>query len=222
MGVDQFSMELCGGTHVARTGDIGLFRIVSEGSSSAGVRRIEAVTGADAYELAAADARLLAELHALTKAQPGKVKEKVESLLKEVKELKSKPKTAAAPGAGVDAVRKSGETVGEFTLYAAEVPGAEAADLLTIRDTLGQDARPMAVLLGSRGEGRALLLLSFTKELVGKGLHAGKLVGEIAQLVGGKGGGKPDTAQAGGKDPDKLPEALEAGKAKIREALSKA
>ncbi len=222
MGVDQFSMELCGGTHVARTGDIGLFRIVSEGSSSAGVRRIEAVTGADAYELAAADARLLAELHALTKAQPGKVKEKVESLLKEVKELKSKPKKAATPGAGVDAIRKSSETVGEFTLYAAEVPGAEAADLLTIRDTLGQDARPMAVLLGSRGEGRALLLLSFTKELVGKGLHAGKLVGEIAQLVGGKGGGKPDTAQAGGKDPDKLPEALEAGKAKIREALAKA
>ncbi|MCB9932653.1 MAG: alanine--tRNA ligase [Planctomycetes bacterium] len=215
-----FSMELCGGTHVGRTGDIGYFRILSEGSSSAGVRRIEAVTGQDAYQMAAEEARTLAELQGLTKAQPGKVVEKVQSLLKEVKDLKGKAKK----GGGVEqskleSIRKAAETVGDVTVYVAELEGAEATDLLTIKDALGQDGGPSAVLLGSRGDGRALLLVAFTKDLVGRGLHAGKIVGEMARLVGGGGGGKPDVAQAGGKNPEGLPEALNTGMEKIREAL---
>ncbi|MCB9894244.1 MAG: alanine--tRNA ligase [Planctomycetes bacterium] len=223
MGRDGFSKELCGGTHVARTGDIGYFRIVSEGSSSAGVRRIEAVTGQDAYELAAEEARLLAQLHAATKAQPGKVLEKVEGLLKEVKDLKGKAKK----GGGVDekqlkSIRDSGETVGDVTVYVAEFDGVEAPDLLTISDALRQDDAPSAILLGSRGEGRALLLLSFTKDLVGRGLHAGKIVGEMARLVGGGGGGKPEIAQAGGKNPEGMSEALATGRKRIREVLEKA
>jgi REP element-mobilizing transposase RayT len=221
--VPAFSMELCGGTHVARTGDIGYFRILSEGSSSAGVRRIEAVTGQDAYHLAAEEARTLAELHGLTKAQPGKVVEKVQSLLKEVKDLKGKAKK----GGGVEqskleAIRKSAETVGDVTVYVGELEGVEATELLTIKDALGQDGAPTAVVLGSRGEGRALLLVAFTKDLIGRGLHAGKIVGEMARLVGGGGGGKPDVAQAGGKDPQGLPEALKTGVTRIREALQKA
>lgn len=219
MGSEGFSKELCGGTHVSRTGDIGCFRIVSEGSSAAGIRRIEAVTGEDAFVLAAEDARLLAQLHALTKAQPGKVLEKVEGLLKEVKDLKGKAKSAGAAGGQVEAVRTKGESVGGATIYVAEVPGAEAADLLTIKQALGQDGAPSAILLGSRGDGRALLLLSFTKDLTSRGLHAGKLIGEIARLVDGRGGGKPDTAQAGGKNPEGLADALEAGRKLIREGL---
>ncbi|MCG3184433.1 MAG: hypothetical protein ICCCNLDF_02553 [Planctomycetes bacterium] len=217
-----FSMELCGGTHVARTGDIGYFRILSEGSSSAGVRRIEAVTGQDAYQLAAEEARTLAELHGLTKAQPGKVVEKVQSLLKEVKDLKGKAKKGGgADQSKLEAIRKSAETVGDVTVYVAELEGVEATDLLTIKDALGQDSGPSAVVLGSRGDGRALLLVAFTKDLVGRGLHAGKIVGEMARLVGGGGGGKPDVAQAGGKDPQGLPEALKTGVTRIREALQK-
>ncbi len=219
MGREGFSKELCGGTHVARTGDIGYFRIVAEGSSAAGIRRIEAVTGQAAYDLAAEDARQLAQLHALTKAQPGKVMEKVESLVKEVKDLKSRSKKSGASSGAADAVRSKAETVDGVTLYVAEVADAEAADLLTIKEALGQDASSSAVLLGSRGEGRALLLLSFTKDLVSRGLHAGKLIGEIARFVGGGGGGKPDTAQAGGKKPEGMTEALQAGRERIREAL---
>jgi len=218
----HFSMELCGGTHVARTGDIGYFRIVSEGSSSAGVRRIEAVTGPDAVEIAANEARVLAQLHALTKAQPGKVLEKVEGLIKEVKDLKSKPKQAAGAGANVlDQLRKSVETVGDVSLYVGDAGQAEASDLLTIKDGLGQDAKSFAILLGSRGEDRVSLLLGFSKDLVSRGLHAGKIVGEIARLVDGKGGGKPEIAQAGGKKPEALAEALVQGGNRLREMLKK-
>jgi alanyl-tRNA synthetase len=212
-------MELCGGTHVARTGDIGYFRIVGEGSSAAGIRRIEAVTGQAAYDLAAEDARQLAQLHAFTKAQPGKVMEKVESLVKEVKDLKSRTKKGGATSGAAEAVRSKAETVDGVTLYVADVPDAEAPDLLTIKEALGQDNAPSAILLGSRGDDRALLLLSFTKDLVSRGLHAGKLIGEIARFVGGGGGGKPDSAQAGGKKPEGLTEALQAGRTLIREAL---
>jgi alanyl-tRNA synthetase len=223
MGTEGFSKELCGGTHVSRTGDIGCFRIVSESSSSAGVRRIEAVTGQDAYALAAEDAKLLAQLHAATKAQPGKVLEKVEGLLKEVKDLKSKARKGdGAAGDYVKTIRESAETVGGVTVYAAVLEDVQAPDLLTIKDALSQDTAPTAVLIGSRAEGNALLLVSLTKDLVGRGLHAGKIVGEMAALVGGRGGGKPETAQAGGKNPEGLPEALALGRKRIREMLEKA
>jgi alanyl-tRNA synthetase len=223
MGTEGFSKELCGGTHVSRTGDIGYFRIVSESSSSAGVRRIEAVTGQDAYALAAEDAKLLAQLHAATKAQPGRVLEKVEGLLKEVKDLKSKARKGdGAAGDYVKTIRESAETVGGVTVYAAVLEDVQAPDLLTIKDALSQDTAPTAVLIGSRAEGNALLLVSLTKDLVGRGLHAGKIVGEMAALVGGRGGGKPETAQAGGKNPEGLPEALALGRKRIREMLEKA
>jgi alanyl-tRNA synthetase len=216
-------MELCGGTHVARTGDIGYFRIINESSSSAGVRRIEAVTGQDAYDLAAEEAKLLAELHGVTKSQPGKVLEKVQSLLKEVKDLKGKAKKGGGVDKGkLEAIRKGAETISGVTVYVGELDGAEAADLLTIKDALGQDDASSAVLLGSRGKGRALLLLSFTKDLTGRGLHAGKIVGEMARLVGGGGGGKPEIAQAGGKKPEGLSEALTTGLNRIREELETA
>ncbi|MBX3474688.1 MAG: alanine--tRNA ligase [Planctomycetes bacterium] len=215
-----FSMELCGGTHVSRTGDIGFFRITSEGSSSAGVRRIEAVTGADAVEIAAAEARLLAQLHAVTKAQPGKVLEKVEGLIKEVKDLKGKARQGGGVGGNVlETIRKESETVGDASLYVGDAGAAEATDLLTIKESLGQDAKSFAILLGSRGEDRVSLLLAFSKDLVGRGLHAGKIVGEIARLVDGKGGGKPEVAQAGGKKPEALAEALAQGRNRLREML---
>ncbi|MBK9975707.1 MAG: alanine--tRNA ligase [Planctomycetes bacterium] len=222
MGTQGFSKELCGGTHVARTGDIGYFRIVSEGSSSAGVRRIEGVTGQDACTLAAEDARLLAQLHALTKAQPGKVLEKVDGLIKEVKDLKGKAKSGPAVTAGLlDQLNKIAETIGDASLYVSDMGLVEASDLLTIKDALGQDARPHAILLGARGEGRASLLLALSKELVSRGLHAGKIVGEIARLVGGGGGGKPEIAQAGGKNPEAMSEALDLGRTRLRGLIEK-
>ncbi|MBZ0136470.1 MAG: alanine--tRNA ligase [Planctomycetes bacterium] len=222
MGRKGFSKELCGGTHVARTGDIGYFRVINEGSSSAGVRRIEAVTGQDAYDLAAEEAKTLAELHALTKAQPGHVLQKIQALVKEVKDLKSKSKQAGGVDAkALDGIRARGEKVGDVTLYVGEVANAEAPELLTIKDALGQDGALSAIILGSRGEGKALLLVAFSKDLVGRGLHAGKIIGEIARLVGGGGGGKPEVAQAGGKNPEGLAEALETGRKRVVETLEK-
>jgi alanyl-tRNA synthetase len=104
----------------------------------------------------------------------------------------------------------------------ADMADAAPDELLTIAEALRQDARPYAILLGSRAEGRALLLLALSKELTGRGLHAGKIVGEIARLVDGGGGGKPDIAQAGGKNPQALPEALEKGRARLTELMNKA
>ncbi|MCC6464317.1 MAG: alanine--tRNA ligase, partial [Planctomycetes bacterium] len=216
-----FSVELCGGTHAAATGEIGYFRIVSEGSSSAGVRRIEGVTGSAAVDLAADEARTLAALHALTKAQPGKVVEKVEGLLKEIKDLKAKGKKGGPDAGALDALRKGAATAGGATVFTGEVAGAEAADLLTIKEALGQDAAPCAVLLGARTEEKVFLLLALTPDLVGRGLHAGKILGEIARLVEGGGGGKPEVAQAGGKKPDALPKALEFGRARLCELLAR-
>ncbi|MEE9310937.1 MAG: alanine--tRNA ligase-related protein, partial [Planctomycetota bacterium] len=218
----RYSVELCGGIHASRTGDIGLFKITHEVSSSAGVRRIEAVTGSAALEIIEDEAAILARLHAATKAQPGKLEAKIEGLIKEVKDLKSQAKKS---GGGVDvkvieAIRANAQTVGETKVYVHDVKNVEAADLLTISDALGQDSASSAILLGSSGKGRALLLLAFSKDLLGRGLHAGKIIGEIARLVGGGGGGKPQQAQAGGKNPDGMGEALKLGVQRIEEGLN--
>jgi alanyl-tRNA synthetase len=218
-----YSRELCGGTHAERTGDIGLFKITHEGSSSAGVRRIEAVTGSAALKIAEEESATLARLHATTKAQPGKLEAKIESLLKEVKDLKSKAKSS---GGAVDpkileSIMTDVKTIGDTKVYVHDVRNVEADELLTIKDALGQDSASSAILLGSSGKGRALLLLAFSKDLLGRGLHAGKIIGEIARLVGGGGGGKPQQAQAGGKNPDGMAEALQLGAQRIEEGLGK-
>ncbi|MCF6228701.1 MAG: alanine--tRNA ligase-related protein, partial [Planctomycetes bacterium] len=217
-----YSTELCGGTHASRTGDIGLFKITHEGSSSAGVRRIEAVTGLAALKIVEDESVVLARLHAATKAQPGKLESKIEGLIKEVKDLKSQAKKS---GGGVDAkvletIKANAQTIGETKVYVHDVKNVDAAELLTISEALGQDSASSAILLGSSDKGRALLLLAFSKDLLGRGLHAGKIIGEIARLVGGGGGGKPQQAQAGGKNPEGMSEALKLGNQRIEEALN--
>ncbi|MEW6370441.1 MAG: alanine--tRNA ligase [Pseudomonadota bacterium] len=204
------SKELCGGVHVTRTGDIGLFKIVSEGGVAAGIRRVEAVTGEGALAwVQQTNARLLAAAAAL-KTGPdelpsriAQVQDQVKVLEKEVSALKSK----LAAGQGDELVSKAVEVNG-IKVLAATMEGADVATLREAMDKLKDKLGTAAIVLASVLEGKVSLIAGVTKDATGK-VKAGELVNFVAQQVGGKGGGRPDMAQAGGTDPAGLPKALE-------------
>jgi alanyl-tRNA synthetase len=206
----DFSVELCGGTHVRRTGDIGLFKIVSEGGIQAGVRRIEAVTGQGALDWVAKSDQVLRELAAIVKANRDDVEDKVRQLAersrkleKEVATLKSK----LASGQGGD-LSSSAVDVAGVKVVATRVDGADAPALRDAVDQLKNKLRSAAIVLASVQEpGKVVLIAGVTQDQIGK-VRAGDLVNVVAQKVGGRGGGRPDMAQAGGNDPTKLDEAL--------------
>ena len=209
MGTDGFSVELCGGTHVSRTGDIGIFRIQSEAGVAAGVRRIEAVTGVGALaDIAKAD-RALAEVCEVVKASPGSVAEKVSNLRKEVRELEkqiTQLKQKLATGAGSD-LTAGAVSVGEIKVLGTVVDGADAS---TLRDTLDHCKNKLGsgvVLLAAVDGDKISLVAGVTKDLTEK-VRAGDVMKEFAGRVGGKGGGRPDMAQGGGTDVSALEPAL--------------
>ena len=203
------SKELCGGVHVTRTGDIGLFKIVSEGGVAAGIRRVEAVTGEGALALVQSiNAKLLAAAGAL-KTSPdeltgriAQVQDQVKTLEKEVAALKSK----LAAGQGDELVTKAVDVNG-IKVLAATMEGADVATLREAMDKLKDKLGTAAIVLASVLEGKVSLIAGVTKDATGK-VKAGELVNFVAQQVGGKGGGRPDMAQAGGTDPSGLPTAL--------------
>jgi alanyl-tRNA synthetase len=204
------SRELCGGTHTRRTGDIGLFKIVSESGIAQGVRRIEALTGEGAAEYVRKLEEELGSAGRLLKAGTFEVAARVERLQHELrereKEIEALQRKLAAGGA-----REGGETVREIAGAKVVVRKTEVADPKVLRD-LGDQLRDKlgsgVVVLGGAADGKVALLAMVTKDLVGR-FHAGKLVGELAKEVGGRGGGRPDMAQAGGSQPEKLDQALE-------------
>jgi len=203
------SKELCGGVHVTRTGDIGLFKIVSEGGVAAGIRRVEAVTGEGALAwVQATNAKLLAAASAL-KTGPdelpsriAQVQDQVKVLEKEVSALKSK----LAAGQGDELVNKAVDVNG-IKVLAATMEGADVATLREAMDKLKDKLKTAAIVLASVADGKVSLIAGVTKDATGK-VKAGELVNFVAQQVGGKGGGRPDMAQAGGTDPAGLPQAL--------------
>jgi alanyl-tRNA synthetase len=208
--IGDFSTELCGGTHVHRAGDIGLFRIVSEGGVAAGVRRIEAVTGEDALDHAAAAETTLKQVAALVRGTPADVEEKIRQLLDKQKKLErdlAAMKSRLASGQGVD-LAESAVEVGGTKLVAARVDGADAKSLREAVDRLKDKLGSAVIVLGVPTEdGKVALVAGVTKDLVGR-VKAGDIVGAVAAQVGGRGGGRPDFAQAGGTEPDKLDAAL--------------
>jgi alanyl-tRNA synthetase len=210
------SRELCGGTHVRRTSEIGAFRILSEGSSAANVRRIEAATGPVAVAMLREHDRLLGEAASSLKTTP-------EELPKAVVSLREKAsRTAAAPAGAVDAGAIAGgaREIGGAKVVVAPVEGIAAKALVEIADRVKGAAGPdAAVLLGSVDEGRVHLVAVVDPALVDRGVRAGDVVAAAAARVGGGGGGRDTMAQAGGRDPDALPDALEAGEAVIVTAL---
>ncbi|MEX2161004.1 MAG: alanine--tRNA ligase [Anaerolineales bacterium] len=209
-----FSYELCGGTHVERTGDIGLFLVSSEGSAAAGIRRIEAVTGRRAYEVARQRHTALAEAARVLKTAPDDVPARALSLQTELNQLNKQLSELkrASTQAGTEGVLKDVPLVAGIPLLTAAVPGADAEALRSLADRFRQQHPSGVALLAGLADGRATLIAAVTKDLVARGLHAGELVKLAAEVMEGSGGGKPELAQAGGKDNGKVAEALAVAK----------
>ena len=208
MGEDNFSIELCGGTHARRTGDIGLFRIISEGGVAAGVRRIEAVTGAGAVAWVDESEAVLNKISALVKGSRDTSLEKVQQILDRVKTLEKeleKQKAKLASSAGDDLLQQAKELAG-IKVLSAVVEGVDGKSLRDMVDKLKDKMGTGIIVLGAGGD-KASLVAGVTKDLTSK-VKAGDLVNYVAQQLGGKGGGRPDLAMAGGPDVDKLPAAI--------------
>lgn len=209
--VGDYSLELCGGCHVPNTAVIGLFKIVSESGIGAGTRRIEAVTGESAYHALNEQISLLKEAADKLKTNPKEVANRIDGLMAEIKQLQRENESLATKLGNIEAgnlVSKVKEINGVQVL-AAKVQASDMNNLRNMADDLKQKLGSAVVLLGSAHDGKVNLIAAVTKDLVEKGFHAGKLVKEAAARCGGGGGGRPDMAQAGGKDPEKLEFALQ-------------
>lgn len=216
----DFSVELCGGTHVERTGDIGVFKISSEGGVASGVRRIEAVTGKGAMKWIHANQQALGNLAGMLRSQPDQAAAKVEQLLKRSKDLEKElaaAKQALITGAGSDHTDSVQEVAG-IKVLAIRMDGADAKTLRAAVDKFKDKLQSAVVVLGSVDGGKVHLAAGVTKDNIGK-IKAGDLIKPVAQQVGGKGGGRPDFAQAGGTDVAALDPALDSVAAWVAEQL---
>ncbi|MCE9606072.1 MAG: alanine--tRNA ligase [Planctomycetia bacterium] len=221
VSMGDFSKELCGGTHLDNTGQVGLFKIVSEENVAAGTRRITAVTGRAALERTRKQEALLNEAASELKSSVDDLPKRVAALVKEVKELKKQLATGVrAGGPTVDQMLADAKTVGATKIVAAEIPGGTGDTLRAIIDQLRQKQPSIAAILGATDdEGKVVLVAGITHDLQAKKMHAGNWVKAAATVVGGSGGGRPDMAQAGGKHPEKLAEALSEGLAAMTKQL---
>jgi len=209
--IPGFSKELCGGTHVNRTGDIGVFKITSESSISAGVRRLEGVTGSVAYEQYRDAIDRISRIVATLRVSDADLVESVERLSNERRDLEKeigRLKSKLAQSNVGDLVEKA-RLIKGVKVLAAQVEGLDRTQMRSLADSLRDKLQSGVVLLGCAADGNVALISAVTKDLAGKKVHAGKLVGAVAEEVGGKGGGRPDLAEAGGKNSGALPAALE-------------
>jgi alanyl-tRNA synthetase len=222
MDLPGVSMELCGGTHVSNTAEIGLFKLISETGVASGVRRIEAVAGPSVLEYLNVRDSVVRELSDRFKAKPEELTERVTNLQTDLKNTQKqlealKSELALAKSAQL---LDQAEMVGEFKLLVAELSGVDPASLQTVAERLAQQIGEGAVVLGSSPEEQKVsLVAAFSPNVVKKGLQAGKFIGAIAKICGGGGGGRPNLAQAGGRDPSKLQEALAEAKRQLLESL---
>lgn len=206
----DFSVELCGGTHVERTGDIGVFKITSEGGIASGVRRIEAVTGKGALEWIDARQRTLDELAGMLRSQPELAAAKVEQLQKRVRDLEKElvaAKQALVTGGATDHTADIREIAG-IKVLAIRMDGADAKTLRDAVDRLKEKLQSAVVVLGAVDDGKVRLAAGVTKNNTDR-IRAGDLIKPVAEQVGGKGGGRPDFAEAGGSNPEALDRALD-------------
>jgi alanyl-tRNA synthetase len=207
----EHSVEFCGGTHLRHTGQAGFFKITSQELVSKGVRRVTAVTGREAVATVQRMDRVLDTLVNRFNCKPEDVVNRIDALQDEVKKLQQQLKKGAAADvqSAADKLWADAADVQGAKIIVGEVPPAPQEQILQQVDRLRQKAGSAIVVLGWADEGKVQLVAAVTDDLVKKGAHAGKLVGEVAKVVGGKGGGKPNIAQAGGKEPDKLGQALD-------------
>lgn len=217
----DYSTELCGGCHVAHTGQIGLFKLVSEGGIGSGVRRIEAITGEHAYDFVTREEELLVALAEQLRATPAQLPKRLEGLLEQTKLLEKQVEqlTQSLSHAEADHLLERVESLAGGELLVTDVNGMDIEGLRVIADSLRQKRPQLALVLGSVKEGKVAFVAAVGKQLQAKGLHAGQLVKEVAAVTGGSGGGRPDLAQAGGKQPELLGQALAIARERLRASL---
>lgn len=216
-------MELCGGTHVSNTAEIGLFKIVSETGVAAGIRRIEAISGASVLEYLNVREAVVRELSDRFKVKPEEISDRITALQTELKNTQKQLETVKGQLAiaKADQLLAEAETVGGFKILVSQLEGIDPAALQKAAEQLLQKLGEGAIVLASIPEaGKVSFVAAFSPTVVKKGLQAGKVVGAIAKICGGGGGGRPNLAQAGGRDTSKLPEALGEAKKQLQTGLS--
>jgi alanyl-tRNA synthetase len=219
----DFSRELCGGTHLDSVGQVGLFKIMGEESVAAGTRRITAITGKSALEFVRQEEEVLAELAATLRVPPGQVGQRVANLLEEIKTLKKqagerRPEKGQAVSAD-DLLATAREMAGATVIVQA-VGSATPDEMRQLIDVLRRKReKRLAVLLASSADGKVKLVAGLSHDLVEAGLHAGNWLKDVAPIVGGGGGGRPELAQAGGTSPEQIPAAMEKAVQTIRARL---
>ncbi len=221
--IGDYSLELCGGTHVPATGAIGSFKVVSEGSIGAGLRRIEAVTGKGVLEYVNNLEGVMARAAAALKTSPEELPERIGALLAGIKEREKELETLKGKLAKLqvsDLLERAVDVEGvKVVAMAVEAKGME--ELRSLVDVLRGKLPSGVVLLGAAQQEKVNFVCSVSRDLVERGLHAGNIIKEVARVAGGGGGGRPDMAQAGGKAPERLEDALARGLELIREGLGK-
>ncbi len=220
---EPVSYELCGGTHVHETGDIGLFLIVSEGSAAAGVRRIEAVTGRGAYELVQKRFRNMRKTAEMLSASMDEVPERVENLLDEMSMLRKAVASLRQQVASLafDQDLEKVTFIEDVAVLTSLIQGVDADTLRSLADRFRQRYSTGVVVLASVVDGKPVIIGAVTDDLVKRNFHAGDLVKRVAAVVGGGGGGRPTLAQAGGRDVSRLSEALDQTYGYVKEKARK-
>jgi alanyl-tRNA synthetase len=219
--VGDYSLELCGGCHVQNTAQIGLFKIVSESGIGSGVRRIEAVTGRYAYQYLDDQIVLLKEAASALKTNPNELPKRIESILAQVREVTRENESLQGrinrieAGALIDQVKQ----IGQVPVLIAQVQAPSMEALRTMVDQTKEKLASCIIVLGSVSDDKVNLIAAITPDWIKQGFHAGNLIKQIAAICGGSGGGRPDLAQAGGKDPSKLSDALAYGERLLKEQL---
>jgi alanyl-tRNA synthetase len=210
LSMGEFSTELCGGTHVNRTGDIGLIKITSEVGIASGIRRIEAVTGERALDLIESNQEKLLAVATLLKAEPDNIKEKIVLLVQKSRQIEKdleKLKRKLASVAGSD-LANTAQSICGINVIASRLEGVDDKSLRDTVDELKNKLAPAAIILSTIEDDKITLIAGVTKDITDK-VRAGDLVSHVAVQVGGKGGGRPDMAQGGGNQPDNLASALD-------------
>jgi alanyl-tRNA synthetase len=218
--IEEVSRELCGGTHVGSTAEIGLFHLTAETSSAANVRRIEAVTGPAGLDLFRRRTEELREIASMLRVPEDQVTNAVRKLQDQVKELRKKPATAAVDAGEADRLAQAATEIGGIKVVTEPANAPDQGALTELSNQVRQKLGDAAVVLGSAADGRVLLVANFAPAAVERGLKAGEIVKAAAQVAGGGGGGRDNLAQAGGRDAGKLPDALATARVAIERALA--
>jgi alanyl-tRNA synthetase len=208
--IPGFSMELCGGTHLQHTAQVGLFKILSETGVAAGVRRIEAVTGAGAYSYIQRREETLSQLASLLKTTTQDVTTATEKLLQQNRDLNQQVRQLKSGQGVAQAAELTPIDVEGIAVLTHTLQNADAETLSGLADRTAQRLGSVVIVLGGVAEGKVVFVAKVSSDLISKGIHAGNIVRDVAKIAGGGGGGRPDFAQAGGRNPDKLDAALQA------------